>query len=51
MCSSVADDELMQDDLCPNCFGDEVIENDDNEVSEEILSDVHEGDEESKDEE
>ncbi|KKR90539.1 MAG: hypothetical protein UU36_C0004G0001, partial [Candidatus Uhrbacteria bacterium GW2011_GWE2_41_1153] len=50
-CSSVAPDEVMQDDLCPNCLGDEAVEqmDDDLELDEEILDD--EQDEEMSDEE
>jgi|GEM_PF-5156726 RNA polymerase subunit RPABC4/transcription elongation factor Spt4 len=49
-CSSVADDELMQDDLCPNCLGDEAVENDED-MDAEIYDEVHDCQEELVDEE
>lgn len=50
-CSSVSPDDVMQDDLCPNCLGDEAVEQmeDDIELDEEIFDDVH--DDEVSDEE
>lgn len=40
-CSSVASDDIMQDDLCPNCLGDEAVEQmeDDMELDGEMLDD------------
>jgi hypothetical protein len=40
----------MQDDLCPNCLGDEVVENDED-INAEIYDEAHDSQEESVDEE
>ncbi|MBU4315421.1 hypothetical protein KJ673_03380 [Patescibacteria group bacterium] len=39
-CSSAVDDELMQDDLCPNCLGEEIVKGDEGEMDDDSMNDV-----------